>query len=380
MQLKAFFLRLGLGFRLGRGVLAMVQLLQRVKAKGAAGADLNFLQRVMLHGVLQSALGSIRPQIHIKVRTLGGRGKALGVLHALGRSLGTLHIGVCCGAGLRIRLLGLGRRLSGLRRGGFLVGRVCLGRIAAGGFLLFQIGGHIKGAAGARLRRGRRLAGHGRQAAGQVFKGFFLRFMAKQLGIVSGFFLRTGGAAGFELLNIIADELHHIHRGNGKKHHQPHQDDNNHDDIGTGTATDGQQRCTDGHTQHTAGPELALPPGKQHLDGLPGGIPYLKVREDDRRTGQQHRQQQHLANESAHMVTGCQQIGQIQQKRADKICNHAKRAKQPAAQNIPEALPRHQHQRNGQNAKPGQHHAADQVLLLGAALFQPGHPLFAAGG
>ena len=116
-----------------------------------------------------------------------------------------------------------------------------------------------------------------------------------------------------------------------KKHHQPHQDDNNHDDIGTGTATDGQQRCTDGHTKHTAGPELALPPGKQHLDGLPGGIPYLKVREDDRRTGQQHRQQQHLANESAHMVTGCQQIGQIQQKRADKICNHAKGAKQPAA-------------------------------------------------
>lgn len=40
--------------------------------------------------------------------------------------------------------------------------------------------------------------------------------MAKQLGIISGFFLRTGGAAGFELLNIIADELHHIHRGNGK--------------------------------------------------------------------------------------------------------------------------------------------------------------------
>ena len=147
-----------------------------------------------------------------------------------------------------------------------------------------------------------------------------------------------------------------------------------------GGATDGQQRCTDGHAQHTAGPELALPPGKQHLDGLPGGIPYLKVREDDRRTGQQHRQQQHLANESAHMVTGCQQIGQIQQKRADKICNHTKGAKQPAAQNIPEALPRHQHQRNGQNAKPGQHHAADQVLLLGAALFQPGHPLFAAGG
>ena len=329
MQLKAFFLRLG--FRLGRGVLAMVQLFQRVKAKGAAGADLNFLQRVMLHGVLQSALGSIRPQVHIKVRTLGGRGKALGVLHALGRSLGTLHIGVCCGAGLRIRLLGLGRRLAGLRCGGCLVGRVCLGRIAAGGFLLFQIGGHIKGAAGARLRRGRRLTGHGRQATGQVFKGFFLRFMAKQLGIISGFFLRTGGAAGFELLNIIADELHHIHRGNGKKHHQPHQDDNNHDDIGTGTATDGQQRCADGHTQHTAGPELALPPGKQHLDGLPGGIPYLKVREDDRRTGQQHRQQQHLANESTHMVTGCQQIGQIQQKRADKICNHAKGAKQPAA-------------------------------------------------
>ena len=75
-----------------------------------------------------------------------------------------------------------------------LVGRVCLGRIAAGGFLLFQIGGHIKGAAGARLRRGRRLTSHGRQAAGQVFKGFFLRFMAKQLGIISGFFLRTGGA------------------------------------------------------------------------------------------------------------------------------------------------------------------------------------------
>ena len=98
-----------------------------------------------------------------------------------------------------------------------------------------------------------------------------------------------------------------------------------------GGATDGQQRCTDGHAQHTAGPELALPPGKQHLDGLPGGIPYLKVREDDRRTGQQYRQQQHLANESAHMVTGCQQIGQIQQKRADKICNHAKGAKQPAA-------------------------------------------------
>ena len=155
--------------------------------------------------------------------------------------------------------------------------------------------------------------------------------MAKQLGIISGFFLRTGGAAGFELLNIIADELHHIHRGNGKKHHQPHQDDNNHDDIGTGTATDGQQRCADGHAQHTAGPELALPPGKQHLDGLPGGIPYLKIREDDRRTGQQYRQQHHLANESAHMVTGCQQIGQIQQKRADKICNHAKGAKQPAA-------------------------------------------------
>ena len=31
--------------------------------------------------------------------------------------------------------------------------------------------------------------------------------MAKQLGIISGFFLRTGGAAGFELLNIIADDL-----------------------------------------------------------------------------------------------------------------------------------------------------------------------------
>ena len=99
----------------------------------------------------------------------------------MGRSLGTLHIGVCCGAGLRIRLLGLGRRLSDLRRGGCLVGRVCLGRIAAGGFLLFQIGGHIKGAAGARLRRGRRLAGHGRQAAGQVFNGDHIDELAQLL-------------------------------------------------------------------------------------------------------------------------------------------------------------------------------------------------------
>ena len=337
-KLKAGFLRLRRGLRGRRGgrALFMAELFQRVQAKGPAGTNLNFLQRVMFHGILQRALGGVHAKVHVKVRPGPGGGDGRG------------HRRLPCRSARRA---------------------------APGCLLLLQIRFHVKGTVVGLARLGRRV----RQRSGQVFQRFLLGLRPKEGRVVGGFLLLTGSLFLPESLDIIGDELDHVHRGDGKKHHQARKNDENHDNVGPRTAKNRQQGTTHRHAQDTAGPEFALSPGKEHLDGLEQVLPHPEIRKDHRHTAQKHRHQGHFAHKFSHPVARGQQIRKVKQERPHQTGEDAEHAEQPSAQRVPEALPRNQHQRNEKQSQARQHHAAGQILLLRPALFPAGN-LFAVFG
>ena len=109
-----------------------------------------------------------------------------------------------------------------------------------------------------------------RQCAGQVFNGFFLRFAAEKLRIVGRFRRLTLGTDLLHFAVLAVEELHHIHRGDGKEDHQPQGKDQQHHKIGGRPPEQSQQGGTDGRPQHAAFPKAGLTAHEKHLDDFPG--------------------------------------------------------------------------------------------------------------
>ena len=251
--------------RLGGRFFLAAQLGQRVKTERAAGADLDALERVVVHGVFQRAGRGVGTEVNVKVRTVRG-----------GHSRGRLRGGVL-------------RRYTGC---------------AAAFFFLFQIRRHVKSRVAGRARRFR-------QRAGQVFDGFLLRLLAEQLRIVGGAFRLALALGGLPAVRARAQELHNIGRGQCKKDHQPHRKQQQHDDVGAGAAAQRQQHRADA-AEHAARPKAGLPPAVQHLDDIPcGGFMHRKAGKHDRHAGGHQRQQRHFGHKNADPVAGRHQIREI---------------------------------------------------------------------
>ena len=277
----------------------------------------------MLHGILQCAGGSVRPKVHIKVRPMLDR-----------------------------RLRRAGRR--GLRP-------VRRARPLAGFFLLFQVRFHIKGRV---LGRVGRLG----QGASQVFQRFFLGFLAEKLGIVGRLLRRTGRLGVLIAADGVADKLHHIRRGQRKEHHQPHGEEQQHQDVRARPAAEFEQHGAHA-AEDAARPEAGLPPAVEHLHHVPGrGLMDCEFGEDHRHAGAHQGQQRHFGHKKPDPVAGGHQVGQIQKERAQQIGDDAEHPEQNAAQRQPGAFTPHQHQRDDQQPHAGQRHTAAQVGVLGPAL------------
>ena len=299
------------------------QVFQRVQPKGAAGADDHWLQGVVLNGLLQGLLPCRGAKVHI----IGKAGAAAG-----------RH-----------------RRSGSRRRGG-------------AGNLLFHIIDRML---------------LNRQRTGEIFQRLLIRTRLKQLGIVGALLLQTGLAGVLCLLPVIGGKLHHIRRGEGKKDHQTGGKDQQHDDVGSGTAAQRQQSGAHRRTEDAALPEILLTAVEQHFHHIPDGaaLPQRDLGEHHRYAGNEGRHQDGLGGEQLHFVPGSQQVGQIQQKRTKQIGDDAEHAEHPSPQGMPESRAGHQHQRHTQQTKGGQHHAGHQIVALrpppcpaGCLFFAPGAP------
>ena len=298
------------------------QVFQRVQPEGAAGADDHRLQGVVLHGLLQGLIPCRGAKVHI----IGKAGAAAGRY----------------------------------RRGGSR-------RRSGAGNLLFHIVDRVL---------------LDRQRAGEIFQRLLIRPRLKQLGIVGALLLQTGFAGVLCLLPVIGGKLHHIRRGEGKKDHQTGGKDQQHDDVGSGTAAQRQQSGAHRRTEDAALPEILLTAVEQHFHHIPDGaaLPQRDLGEHHRYAGNEGRHQYRLGGEHLHLVPGGQQVGQIQQKRTKQIGDDAEHAEHPSPQRVPEGRAGHQHQRHAEQAKGGQHHAGHQIVALCPPSCPAGHLFFAPGG
>ena len=350
LQLKLVCSRLDSGLRIGRGsviVRSIRKMGQRVHAEGAAGADVDRLQRIVLNGGFGGRSGRLGAEVHVK----GSTGLRLGSR----RTIAGRGVPGCGGIGSVSRcrgVIGDDRRTGGrLRRNGRLYGLSRL--VYRRGLLhqrLYRLGGLYRDAPGVgddivgRVVRTIILRG-----SGQVLNGFFLLLLGKQLGVVGSLFFGTVLAGLLQLLVLVVDKQHHIGGCDGKEEHQPQQEHQQHDDVGCRATKQCQQRAADRGAPDAAFPEAGLPAGEQHFNNLPRvGIVQRYVGEDDRYTGAQHAHQRDFARKQGDAVAGGQQVGQVQQKRPDQIGHNAENAKQSTAQGLPHVLTGHQHHGNTQ--------------------------------
>ena len=275
LQFELVCRRLCGGLFLSRGsviVRGIGKMGQRVHAEGAAGANVDRLQRVVLDGSLGGRSGRFGAEVYIK----GGTGLRFGSGGTIaGRGI---PCGGCIGGVSRCRSVAGNDR----RTGGRLRNRGCglhgLYRLAHRRGLRYRLLYGLHGLG--RLYRDapgigdyvisgmmRAIVLHGGR---QVFNRFFFLLLGKQLGVVGGFFLGTVLASLLQFLVLPLGKQHYIGGGDGKEEHQPKQEHQQHNNVG-GWATEQRQQCAaDRRAPDTALPKAGLPTGVEHFDNLPG--------------------------------------------------------------------------------------------------------------